>query len=236
MDNFGRVEMLRALIIEDDAEIIEAVSLCLQLRWPEVVLASAMEGWKGIRELEAEAFDIVILDINLPDMDGFEVLSKVRAFSDVPVIILTVRGRERERAKGLEMGADDYIVKPFSPIDLVARVNAVLRRAQLPKLSGEQPSLVQGDISLNLTSHEASLRGERIGLTPTEYRLLYVLMKSSGRTVNTKQILREVWGEGQVDSESLRTYIRRLREKLKDVPPQMILTDHGEGYRFISPG
>lgn len=227
---------MKLLIIEDSPEIVEAVSICLRSRWPEVTVTSAVEGAEGIKVLESESFDIVILDINLPDIDGFEVLRRLRSFSDVPVIIVSVRGDLGDRAHGLEMGADDYIVKPFSPLDLVARVNALLRRVETPKFTEEELIIVRGELTLNVTSHEANLRGKTIRLSPTEYRLLYVLMKNAGRTLSSKEIVKQVWGEEQADAESVRTYVRRLRDKLKDSPPQMILTDHREGYRFISPG
>ena len=124
---------LRVLIIEDSFEVAEAVSLCLQVRWPQTTIEVAPEGTSGLQMLKAENFDIVILDINLPDIDGFEVLRQIRSFSNVPTIILTVREKEEEQVAGLEIGADDYIVKPFRPRDLVARVNAILRRLDSPK-------------------------------------------------------------------------------------------------------
>jgi len=223
------------LAIEDNPEIVEAISLCLQTRWPEVDLQAAIEGAEGVKVVKSESFDIIILDINLPDMDGFEVLRRIRAFSSVPVIVVSVRASLGDRAKGLEMGADDYIVKPFSPSDLVSRVHAVLRRTHTPKLAEEEMVVVQGELTLDLASQRAVCRGETVRLTPTEWKLLYVLVKNAGRTVSGEQILREVWGEEQEYSEPLRTYIRRLRDKLQDDPPQMILTDRGRGYRFVAP-
>ena len=226
---------MRVLAIEDSSEIVEAISLCLQSRWPEVSLQAAIDGVEGVKMVESESFDIIILDINLPDMDGFEVLRRIRAFSSVPVIVVSVRASLGDRAKGLEMGADDYIVKPFSPSDLVSRVHAVLRRTHTPKLAEGEMVVVQGELTLDLASQRVVCRGETVRLTPTEWKLLYVLVKNVGRTVSGEQILREVWGEEQEYSEPLRTYIRRLRDKLQDDPPQMILTDRGKGYRFIAP-
>ncbi len=226
---------MKVLVIEDNAEIVESVSICLQLRWPNVDVSCAVQGAKGIKMLESERFDIVILDLNLPDMDGFEVLNRLRTFSEVPVIILSVREAQADRARGLEIGADDYIVKPFSPIDLVARVSAVLRRARVRRLAEDEISVDAGRLNLNLTNHEVSLEGEKVRLTPTEWKLLYALVKNADRTVNSKQLLRHVWGEEQTEPEALRTYIRRLRTKLKDSPPRMIVNDHGEGYRFVRP-
>lgn len=225
---------MKTLIIEDDANIVEAVSLCLQLRWPEVVISVAPEGIKGIQALESESFDIVILDINLPDINGFEVLTKLRSFSNVPVLILTVRGKEEDQAKGLEMGADDYIVKPFRPRDLIARVNAALRRSRLSQGSQPPHSIVRGKLTLELTTNEVWLGEETAKLTPTESRLLYVLMSNTEHTLSAEQLLQEVWGK-QLQDDTVRTYIRRLRDKLKDRPPRIILNERGGGYRFTSP-
>jgi len=226
---------LKVLIVEDNAEVVEAVSLCLQLRWPEASILIAAEGYKGIEMLEADSVDIVILDINLPDIEGFQVLEQVRTFSNVPVIILTVRGREQDQTKGLEIGADDYIVKPFRPRDLVARVNAVLRRSVSPKAPGELPYIIRGKLTLNFTSNEAHIGDQTIKLTPTESKLLYVLMENAKSTLSSKNVSQQVWGKDDMNTDPVRTYIRRLRNKLNDNPPQIILTEYGEGYKFVSP-
>ena len=226
---------MKVLIIEDSPEIVEAVSLCLQLRWPEVGISVAPEGGLGLEMLKAEAIDMVILDINLPDIDGFEVLGHIRSFADVPVVILTVRGRDDDQAKGLEMGADDYIIKPFRPRDLVARVNAVLRRSYSPRTAASQPRIVRGSLALNFASNEANLDDRVIKLTPTEARLLYVLMENAEETLTGERLAREVWGRDLEGTDALRTYVNRLRGKLQDIPPRMVLTDHGEGYKFVYP-
>lgn len=177
-----------------------------------------------------------MLDINLPDIDGFEVLRRIRSFSDVPVIMLTVRGREEDQTRGLEMGADDYIVKPFRPRDLVARVNAVLRRAAIYAGNREQqPSITRGKLVLNLTNNEVQLGDKKIKLTPIESKLLYVLMETPNGTLGGERISQEVWGKEHMSTDPLRTYIRRLRNKLNDNPPQIILTEYGEGYKFVNP-
>ena len=152
--------MLRVLIIEDSFEVAEAVSLCLQVRWPQAKIDITPEGTKGLQTLKTENFDIVILDINLPDMDGFEVLRQMRSFSNVPTIILTVREKEEEQVTGLEIGADDYIVKPFRPRDLVARVNAILRRLDSSKPSQETHCITLGKLTLSLTNNKTRL-GDR---------------------------------------------------------------------------
>lgn len=226
---------MKVLIIEDSPEIVEAVALCLQLRWPEVEIAVAAEGTRGIEILKSSSFNIIILDINLPDMDGFKVLQEVRIFSDVPTIILTVRGKEEDQARGLEMGADDYIVKPFKPRDLVARVNAVTRRATNVKTGKEKPIIVRGKLILDLTNNEITLRDKKSKLTPTEAKLLYILMDNPEETLTGEKIAYQVWGKEHTDTDELRTYVRRLRNKLIDNPPRIILTDYGEGYKFVTP-
>ena len=226
---------MKVLIIEDSADVAESMSLCLQLRWPEATIATAAEGAKGLKLIDSEQYDIAILDINLPDINGFDVLKEIRASSNIPVIIVTVRGMDDDQAKGLEIGADDYIVKPFKPRDLVARVNAVLRRASSDRTGQDEASISAGALSLNLTTNEVHLRDDVLKLTPTECRLLYVLMKSANATLNNKDISQKVWGKDTANNEVVRTYIRRLRNRLKDNPPQIILTQQKEGYRFVTP-
>ena len=225
---------LKALIIEDDVNVAEAVSLCLQLRWPYIIISIATEGAYGIEALKSQSFDMVILDINLPDIDGFDVLEQIRLFSNVPIIIVTVRGHEEDQARGLEMGADDYIVKPFRPRDLVARVNAVLRRASTSEVTAKQSYLERSNLILDLTTNEVRVGKETVKLTPTECRVLYVLMKNAGHTLSDSQISQEVWGKEYAGTDLVRTYMSRLRHKLNDSPPRIILNKRGQGYRFGS--
>lgn len=226
---------MKALIIEDDANVAEAVTLCLQLRWPEVGISVAVAGAEGIEMSKLGPFNIAILDINLPDIDGFEVLKQIRSFSNVPILILTVRGNEDDQARGLEMGADDYVIKPFRPRDLIARVNAVLRRSRISMEVTEPPSLTRGNFTLNLGNNNFRIGEDTVKLTPTESKLLYALMKNAGITLSINEILQEVWGKESVNPEMLRTHIRRLRDKIKDKPPSIILNQRGIGYRFVSP-
>ena len=226
---------LKALIIEDSPEVVEAVTLCLQLRWPEGIILTAVEGTNGVQKLQSESFDLVILDLNLPDIDGFEVLKEIRTFSNVPIIILTVRGQEEDQAQGLEMGADDYIVKPFRPRDLVARVNAVLRRADVSKVATKEPSIVRGRLSLKLTNNEVQIGERTAKLTPNECKILYLLMNNAEQTCGMRELTQEVWGKEYTSSDLIRTYVRRIRNKLQDKPPQIILNQRGGGYRFVSP-
>lgn len=226
---------MKALIIEDEADVVEAISLCLQMRWPEVTLSVAADGSKGVEILKSTPLDIVILDINLPDISGFEVLKQVRSFSNVPIIIVTVRGGEDDQIKGLEMGADDYIVKPFRPRDLIARVNSMLRRTYVSGVTAEEPSIVRGKLMLNLSTNKMRLGEVTAKLTPTECKVLYILMKNAEHTLSSKKILQEVWEKEYVTTDLLRKYIQRVRNKLKDRPPKIILNQRGGGYRFVSP-
>jgi len=226
---------MKVLVIEDDANVVEAVELCLQMRWPEVSVSSATMGSQGLDIVKSESFDIVILDLNLPVMDGLEVLKRIRSFSNVPVIILTVRGDEDSQARGLEMGADDYIVKPFRPRDFIARVNSVLRRSRGSEVNEESQSIIRGKLTLRLADSEAQLGEEIVKLTPNESKLLYVLMKNAEHTVSSAKISEQVWGKENRNTVHVRTYIRRLRHKLGDNPPRIILSERGEGYRFVSP-
>jgi len=227
---------MKVLVIEDDANVVDAVELCLQIRWPEVSVSSAATGNRGLDILKSESFDIVILDLNLPDIDGLEALKRIRLFSKVPIIILTVRGDEDNQARGLEMGADDYIVKPFRPRDFIARVNTVVRRAGFNEVTMEDhPLITKGVLALNLAANEVKLGEEIVKLTPNESKVLYVLMKNAEHTLSNGNIIQEVWGRDYAATDIVRTYIRRLRDKLKDKPPQIILNQRGGGYRFVSP-
>jgi len=234
-NSVGRETHMKVLIIEDNAEVVEAVSLCLQIRWPDADISFAYAGLTGLQMLESETYDVIILDINLPGMNGFEVLKRIRSFSSVPVLILTVRGWEEDQVEGLELGADDYIVKPFRPRELVSRVNSVLRRVNTAAPGVEAHTIVRGNLKLHLNSNEAEFGENKIKLTPTECKVLYALMKNDGQTLSTGTLVGEVLGREDGNTEIIRTYIRRLRSKLNDSPPSMILNDRGGGYRFISP-
>ena len=188
--------------------------------------------------LENDAPDIIILDLGLPDIDGYDVLRQVRRFSDVPIIILTVRGEEMDKVKGLELGADDYIVKPFAPAELLARVNAVLRRAQMPELRGDEKPIVTPKLSINLATREVIREGRAVKLSPTEYNLLYQLARNESKVLSHQMLLEKVWGSEYTDStEYLKVYIQRLREKLEEDPsnPKMFISERGLGYKFVSP-
>ncbi len=231
---------MKALFIEDSQEIVNVVSLTFKLRWPEATFLSAAEGAKGIEMVEAESPDIVILDINLPDMSGFDVLERIRLFSDVPIIILTVRGEQIDELTGLEMGADDYIVKPFGPTNLLTRVRAVLRRSGIrDREDVNLPPLVAGDLTINFSNREVLRGNERTNLTPTEYKVLLCLARNEGKTVPQDVIKQQVYGNEAryVDSTALKRFIYQLRNKLGDAAdrPRLIFNERGVGYRFVRP-
>jgi DNA-binding response OmpR family regulator len=219
---------MKVLVIEDDPGIIEVVSLCFQLRWSGTTVISAANGHNGVSLVETESPDVVILDIGLPDIDGYQVLKEIRRFSDVPVLMLTVRGEDTDIAKGLELGADDYITKPFSHIELIARVQAVLRRAQGLNVTDEERPFIA----------EVLLNGRPIKLTSTERKLLYYLIRNEGRILSHESLLAKVWGDNYVDARDLlRVHIQHLRQKLEDDTevPKIIVTEHGIGYKFARP-
>jgi DNA-binding response OmpR family regulator len=230
---------LKVIVIDDSPEIIEVVSLCFQLRWSGAALLSAPTGTQGLELIEAENPDIVILDIGLPDMEGFEVLKEIRRFSSVPVIMLTVRKEDTDVARGLEMGADDYITKPFSHIELVARVQAVLRRTQGTAVMGEERPYISGKIMVDYNSNEVTVDDKPVKLTSTEYKLLQMLIRNEGRLVTHENLLSRVWGDNYSDARDLlRVHIQHLRQKLGDSveSPKIIVTEHGMGYRFVKQG
>ena len=230
---------MKVVVIDDSPEIIEVVSLCFQLRWTDAGILSASTGAAGLELVEAESPDMVILDIGLPDMEGFDVLREIRRFSHVPVIMLTVRGEDIDVAKGLEMGADDYITKPFSHIELIARVQAVLRRSTGVHVNtAEEKPFSSGNISVDFAANDVRVDGKPVKLTSTERKLLYLLVRNEGRLLTHETLLNKIWGETYIDARDLlRVHIQHLRQKMGDnvESPNIILTEHGMGYKFIRP-
>jgi two-component system KDP operon response regulator KdpE len=227
---------MKILIVDDEPDVIESVRLGFTLQWREIDVIGAGSGEVGLDAIERERPDIVLLDIGLPDIDGFEVLRQIRAFSDVPVVMLTAHDDSMDKVKGLELGADDYVTKPFNHLELMARVKAVLRRLDMPAPATRAPSFRSGDLEVDFARQEARLRGERVDLTPTEYKLLYHLVRNAGHILQHGTLLAKVWGREYVDEvDYIRVYIRRLREKLGDNPdnPRYIRTERGLGYRFV---
>jgi PAS domain S-box-containing protein len=228
-------KLWKVLIIEDDQEIIESVSMAFQLRWPEAALISTRLGEKGIDLVESEDPDVVILDLGLPDVSGFDVLQQIRVFSSVPIVILSVKTDEAEMVKGLEWGADDYVVKPFRHLELLERLRVQVRK-QAP--SGGEPLIVCGPLRFDPTTNQLSYGSKEISLTIIEGRIIQHLMRNAGHVVTHSRLAEAVWGDdypGAIDS--LRVYIRRLRGKLEEDPknPKLILTKAGIGYFLAKP-
>ena len=229
---------MRVLIIDDSPDIIEVVSLCFKLRWPSVELTSSDKGQKGLELVETKCPDVVILDIGLPDIDGFEVLKRIRLFSDVPVVLLTVRGEEIDKLKGFELGADDYITKPFSHLELLARVRAMLRRRGSLQLGKHSEPFALGDLHIDFSMRQVIVQGREVKLAPIEYSLLSHLTRNAGRVMSHSELLEKVQGREYADaSENLKVYVQRLRAKIEDDPsnPKLIITERGVGYRFAKP-
>jgi two-component system KDP operon response regulator KdpE len=227
---------MKILVVDDEADVVESVRLVFTLQWREVDVLGAASGEAALDAVEQEQPDIVLLDIGLPDVDGFEVLRRIRAFSDSPVVMLTARDDALDKVKGLELGADDYVTKPFNHLELMARVKAVLRRLDMPAPATRAPSFRSHDLEVDFARQEARLRGERVDLTPTEYKLLYHLVRNAGHVLQHGTLLAKVWGREYLDEvDYIRVYIRRLREKLGDDPqePRYIRTERGLGYRFL---
>lgn len=226
---------MKILIVDDDRSIVEAVTIGLELQWSDIQVLSASDGEQGLDAFGREAPDLTLLDINMPRMNGWEMLRRLREFSDAPVILLTARGEELDKVKGLELGADDYLTKPFSHLELFARIKAVMRRSEGMAPVSARPSFVSGILAINFDSREVTLNGQEVKLTPTEYNLLYLLVRNAGRVLTFDTLLAKVWGdEYRSETDYLKTYISRLRRKLGDDPdhPRYILTERGTGYRF----
>ncbi len=216
-------------MVEDDEEIKEVISLAFEINWPELKLISTRLGKKGVELAAGESPDLVILDLGLPDTSGFDVLREIRAFSNVPILILTVRGEVEDIVRGLEAGADDYMTKPFRQVELLSRMRALTRRAR--PTGGE--TLAYGELSVDPSTGELCHGRTRTTLTRIEGEVLSHLMKGAGQVSTYSALTEAIWGMGyQEDTEALRVYIGRLRQKIEADPeqPQIILASPGIGY------
>jgi two-component system KDP operon response regulator KdpE len=220
------------LVIEDEPEICKFLDVVFDgENFAGKFAASAKE---GLRMITLYPPEIIILDLGLPDIDGFEVIKKVREWSQVPIIVLSARGREEEKVKALELGANDYLTKPFGAGELVARIRVILRYSQ--KINqNSAPVFLIGDLKIDLENRQVFVKGKEIRLTKIEYKLLSVFVKNAGKVQTHSQLLKEVWGKNSTEnSHYLRIYTQHLREKLGDDPlnPKYIFTETGIGYRF----
>jgi DNA-binding response OmpR family regulator len=227
----------RVILVVDDEERM-ARFIRLNLEHDGFTVVEAYRGAKAIQAQRDALPDLIILDVMLPDLDGFEVLKMIREISSVPVIMLTAKGEEEDRVRGLELGADDYVTKPFSPRELVSRVRAVLRRTEQPSSSSTTNDRISVDdhLVIDFGRREIWVGGELVKLRPTEYRLLYHLVQNAGWVMTYDQILAKVWGyEYRDESHYVRLYVNYLRQKIEEDPanPKYILTERGVGYRFV---
>jgi len=224
----------RVLVVDDEPRMIHFIRLNLEHDGFEVVETTS--GTKALDKLRDQLPDLILLDVMMPDLDGFETLRLIREISTVPVIMLTAKGEEDDRVRGLELGADDYVTKPFSPRELVSRVRAVLRRTETPSAPVHEVIQVDDRLKLDFDRREVWVEGRLVKLRPTEYRLLYHLVQNAGWVVPHDQLLAKVWGyEYREETHYLRLYINYLRQKLEKDPskPEYILTERGVGYRFV---
>jgi DNA-binding response OmpR family regulator len=224
-----------ALVVEDDKSVSQLIRLYLAQAGYKVIAAE--DGLNGLRMVLEESPDIVLLDLNLPGMDGIDVCRNVREESEVPIIMITARVEEDDRLTGLDLGADDYVSKPFSPRELVARVNAVLRRTTRDTVKREESGsqVTAGDVGIDLNRRSATVLGDEIELTPTEFRLLAYFIEGRGRTVSRDQIIENVFGyDFSGYDRTVDTHVSNLRKKLELANPngQHLKTMYGVGYRF----
>ncbi|MFQ5858140.1 MAG: response regulator transcription factor [Anaerolineae bacterium] len=226
----------KILFIDDDAHLLKVVGISLREEGYEVV--TARDGVQGLRAAFNSQPDLVLLDVMMPDMDGWETLTRLRGVSDIPIIMLTAKDEQADVVKGLDLGADDYIVKPFGTDELTARIGAALRRARLPATSQKTTAYADDYLSVDFVKRRVMVAGVPVNLTPTEFRLLTCLVRYAGRVVPHKVLLAEVWGPEYIDdTQYLKLYVRYLREKIEKDPgsPEYILTEWGEGYYFREP-
>jgi len=231
-DRFDQRDMT-ILVVDDEPRIRDLVRMNLEMEHYRVLEAG--DGEEALEQLREHLPDLVVLDVMMPAMDGFETLKAIREVSTVPVIMLTVRQSEQDRIRGLDLGADDYLAKPFSPRELLSRIRALLRRSLMPAPARKTEIVVDPDLKIDFSKHEVIVRGKKINLRPTEYRLLYHLVNNAGRLLTHETLLSKVWGsEYRDEAHYLRLYITYLRQKIEKDPahPEYILTERGVGYRF----
>jgi two-component system KDP operon response regulator KdpE len=225
------VKKTRVLIVDDELETLKYVGANLKARGYEVVTAA--DGSEALKKADEDVFDLILLDITMPGPDGFAVCAAIRKTSTVPIIMLSARGQEKDKVRALDLGADDYITKPFGIDELLARIRSALRRSQQDTtLNGP---FVAGDLAINFQERRVLRNGEEIKLTPTEYELLVQLARSAGKVLSHTVLLQRVWGpEYGEENDYLWAYVRRLRRKLEADPdhPRYLLTEPGVGYRF----
>lgn len=228
---------MKILIVDDEERLLEVLTVSFQFQWQDSTVLAARTAREALQLFSQAEPDVIVLDVGLPDRSGFDVLREIRLVSDVPVIMLTAAGDEVDQVKGLELGADDYLVKPFSRLALLAHVKAVLRRAELPPPVSALPDFEAGDLTVKFQNQQVRLRGETVPLTPFEYKLLYHLVRNAGRVMPHRALMDRIWGSEYAPTEhQLRVLVNRVRAKVEtDDGAPLIVTERGIGYRFARP-
>jgi DNA-binding response OmpR family regulator len=229
------MSLAKILIVDDEPHMIKLVKANLQAAGYEV--RSAKDGRSALDAVERERPDLIILDIMLPRMDGYEVCRRIREYSAVPILMLTARGSEMDLVHGFDVGADDYLVKPFAVNELLVRVRAILKRSKFARDVVQRPPLVAGDLTIDFALRRVTVRDKEIQLSPTEYKLLTALALNADRVILHQDLLRDVWGpEYRTETQYLRVYVHYLRKKIEDDPskPRYLITHPGAGYLFRS--
>lgn len=228
---------LRVLIADDAPDVAKMVDFGVRMTWPDSTVTIVTNGADALRRFAEEGADLVVLDVAMPAPDGFEVCRRIRETSAVPILMLTVRDDVVDKVRALDFGADDYLTKPYDPLELAARLRALVRRGSAA-LSPSSPDFAVGALTLDFATHEVRVCGAVVRLTSTEYRLLEALVRRAGTVLPHQFLLRQVWGPEYVhDSHYLKGIVRRLRQKLGDDAnePRYIQTEWGVGYRFVPP-
>jgi len=224
---------VNVLVVDDEKSLRDFIQRNLEIRGYKV--KTAANGLEALAIFKNEFIDLVILDVMMPNMDGLETIKRIREKSTVPVIVLSALGEEQDKVRALNLGADDYLSKPFGVKELLARVKAVQRRTQWGQSLKDEERLVYKDINLDVEGHTLEVRGAHVELTPTEFNLLVLMMRNAGKVLTHEMLLQYVWGpEYGQEAEYLRVYIGRLRQKIEEDPsnPVYIHTEHGVGYHF----
>jgi DNA-binding response OmpR family regulator len=226
---------VKVLIVDDDQRLREALEVGIQLQWADAEVLTAADGEAGLDMFFQHTPDVVVLDVTMPRRNGYEVVRAIRQVADTPVIMLSAHGEDIDQVRGLELGADDYVAKPFSHLALMARIKAVLRRAELPPPIDALPDFTAGDLAIHFQNQEVTVAGAPVKLTPVEYKLLYHLVRNAGHLMPHQALLDRVWGTSyEAGPEYLKVFISRLRSKLRRPGrPEYIETERGRGYRFV---
>jgi two-component system KDP operon response regulator KdpE len=226
---------MKILLVDDEKDFVKILGMAFHVYRPGYTLVAAHNGNDALAAVSKDAPDMVLLDVMLPDMDGFEICQTIRAQSSVPIILLTARDREEDVVRGLELGADDYLTKPFSHRELMARIDALLRRARATAFNGQAGFFCTGDLTVDFARRQAIIRHKRLELTPKEYEVLEHLARNAGQVLTHDALLAKVWGPQYRDEpQYLKTYIYRLRKKIEENPrsPRYIVSHYGTGYRL----